>query len=178
MISGFKTKLRNSIFNKANTPLKRTGLVLSVLPITYFFITSVHWNLTDEWFLRYYRGFKIEKTEMPKETKENTFWRDCKGGWILFDSKCVSIESQLVRGLLGVVSDCHEKCKIDEIPHSLLPVDEWQQSFTSYIKKYYIYRPYGNYGRLFLIIGLAGLLMLLGLADLIKNWIIYGEWKT
>lgn len=164
--------------NKANTPLKRVGLILLAGSILLWVGTAAHWNITRHGFIYQYKYTWTEKIPKPTENHEGAFWRNDSYGWVLYDKSCIAADR--ASGNNSFVYMPPRSCRIKFIPHRQRVKYEWKQSFNGFIKesfdsrwgKYFWFNATGTVA-LFL-----GVFTFFGWADKLLSWVRAGSQKS
>jgi len=171
--------LRKKLIKRADTSIKRSGIVLLIMAAFIYLITAMHWNLTKRNpFIYRYQYTVTEKIPLPTDTPEYTYWEETYNseisayGWMLYDKPCVEKKKSQQRWFLFSLKECETKF----IPYPLHVKYRLSQSFDDYIESLFNKgKDYFYLNIVAIAIMLLGLSMFLGIASRLLKWIKEGK---
>lgn len=167
------------LFQFANNPTKRIGLIFIIISICIYLIMVLHWNIFKKPFF-YIHTWEREIEKPIVDTKSTLSWF-IDSGWNIYNRECVETywKNNSNKYSIWILQPPTEtNClPVKFIPREYETIIEWEQSFDDYYEALFN-EERGHYFT-FNIIGLftflLGCFMYFGIFDRLWNWIKSGN---
>jgi hypothetical protein len=183
-----------AVIKRADTPLKRIGLILLSISLLYWMSMAVYWNIHYHGFIYSYWETWAEKAPRPFDD-EISIWsrgqeilddsvpsagflldeRKRPDGWVSYDKLCLKRRRQP----LTIVDPFPMQCRNNFISDTVKSKRVYRQSFVDFVEN--LFSSYSG-GHLkvsigFFLLTVLSLLLLLGSVDQFLHWVMTGKIK-
>ncbi len=177
-----------AVIKRADSPLKRIGLILLSISLLYWITMAVYWNIHKHGFIYSYWETWTEKAPRPIDD-EITIWsrgqeilddyvpsagflldeRIRREGWVSYDKLCLKRRSQP----LTIVDPLPMQCRNNFIPDEVKSKRVYQQSFVDFIENLFSSYSGGHlkFSICFFLLTVLSLLLLLGTVEQFLQWV-------
>lgn len=181
----------SSFVKRADTPLKRLGLLLLAVSFFYWLSMAIHWNINNHGFIYSYWDTWTEEAPRPLDN-ENITWqrgaeilnnvvpgngmylddRKRRDGWVSYDKSCLKKHRPM-----DLLDFYPIKCRNDFIPDEIKSKRIHKQSFTAFIDNLFSNYSDGHFklSMFFLFLTVLSFMMFNGTLDKLLLWISTGK---
>lgn len=129
---------------RANTPLKRSGLLLIAAAILLWSSAAIYWNFNQGPFIYSHTENYVDRSPLPAEVS-GSFWTEHFNGWRLYKTECVAEAKRKASIVFPTFSGGRpiviapsfftppDSCIEQFMPHKRRLVTTWHQDFTDFL---------------------------------------------